>query len=129
MARGEVPATGGKTPGPATNGTSASPTARPCECPNTVKNGLSKECSIDARQFARHFLIMLTQVDIERMTIPQRMEVIDRLWASIVQSGEDVPSPAWHEDVLKERVAHVKSGKAKFYTLEEARQKLRVPKK
>ena len=72
---------------------------------------------------------MLTQADIQKMTVPQRMETIDRLWESIIDSREDVPSPAWHEEILKERAAKVKSGKAKFYTLEEVRKKLRLPKK
>jgi putative addiction module component (TIGR02574 family) len=72
---------------------------------------------------------MLTQTDIRKMSIPQRMEAIDRLWESIIDSGEDIPSPAWHEDILRERAARVKSGKAKFYTLEQVRKKLRLPKK
>ena len=72
---------------------------------------------------------MLNQADIEKMTIPQRMEAIDRLWTSIIDSGGDVPSPAWHEEVLNERMARFKSGKAKLYTLEEVRKKLRLPKK
>jgi putative addiction module component (TIGR02574 family) len=73
-----------------------------------------------------HFRKMLTQADIEEMTIPERMEAIDKLWISIIESSSGVPSPDWHKDVLKQRKARVKSGKAKFYTLEEAREKLRL---
>jgi putative addiction module component (TIGR02574 family) len=72
---------------------------------------------------------MLSQTDIEKMTVPERMDAIDRLWESIIDSGEDVPSPAWHEEILTERVARVRSGKAKFYTLEEVRKKLRLAEK
>jgi putative addiction module component (TIGR02574 family) len=72
---------------------------------------------------------MLTQADIEEMTIPERMEAIDKLWISIAQSGADVASPDWHKDVLQKRMARVKSGKAKFYTIAEAREKLRLARK
>ena len=72
---------------------------------------------------------MLTQADIEGMTIPERMDAIDQLWISIIESGAEVPSPDWHKDVLEKRMARAKSGKARFYTLEEAREKLRLPRK
>jgi putative addiction module component (TIGR02574 family) len=72
---------------------------------------------------------MLTQAEIEEMTIPERMEAINKLWISIVESGAALPSPDWHKDVLEKRMARAKSGKARFYTLEEAREKLRLPPK
>jgi putative addiction module component (TIGR02574 family) len=72
---------------------------------------------------------MLTQAEIEKMTVPQRMEAIDRLWASIVESGEDIPSPDWHREILEERMQEIKSGKAEWMTLEELRAALRLPEK
>jgi putative addiction module component (TIGR02574 family) len=67
---------------------------------------------------------MLSQADIKQMTIPERMEAIDSLWVSIVEAGGEVSSPEWHKEILQERMARVKAGKAKFYTIDEARQKL-----
>ena len=73
------------------------------------------------------FATMLTPAEIQKMTIPERMDAIDLLWESIIESGTDVPSPAWHQDVLRERMREIESGKAEFMTLEELRRALRIP--
>jgi putative addiction module component (TIGR02574 family) len=72
---------------------------------------------------------MLTQADIEKMTIPERIDAIDKLWVSIVESSADFPSPDWHKDILEERMQEIKSGKAEWLTLEETRARLRLPTK
>jgi putative addiction module component (TIGR02574 family) len=72
---------------------------------------------------------MLTQADIEKMTIPERMDAIDKLWTSIFESGADIPSPDWHKDILEERMEEIKSGKAEWLTLDEVRARLRLPPK
>lgn len=69
---------------------------------------------------------MLTAAEIEKMTIPERMTAIDQLWTSIIASGKDVQSPAWHAEILEERGRAIDSGKAHFMTAEELREALRI---
>jgi putative addiction module component (TIGR02574 family) len=85
--------------------------------------------AVDARIVRAHLWKMLTQADIQEMTIPERLEAIDKLWVSIAEAGAEMPSPEWHKDVLDQRRARARSGKAKFFTVDEARQKLKLPRK
>jgi hypothetical protein len=76
-----------------------------------------------------HFIIMLTQTAIEEMTIPERWEAMELIWKSIIESQADIPSPAWHEEILRERTKEIESGKAEWMTLDELRVALRLPSK
>ena len=52
-------------------------------------------------------------------------QAMDQLWDSLNRSGDEIPSPDWHQDVLADRKARVQSGEAKFLTLAELRSRLR----
>ena len=68
---------------------------------------------------------MLATLPLEKMTLEEKFITIETVWADIVRNSPDFPSPAWHEDVLKEREALLKSGKEKFLDWEEAKESLR----
>jgi hypothetical protein len=38
---------------------------------------------------------------------------------------DEIPSPEWHREVLAERRAEIESGKAKFLTIEQLKERLR----
>ena len=67
---------------------------------------------------------MIESSDIEMMSVPERLRVMDQLWDSLNRHDE-IPSPEWHQDVLADRKARVLSGEAKFLTLAELRFRLR----
>jgi len=48
-----------------------------------------------------------------------------RLWADLSRDEAQFESPAWHGDVLRERVEAVKSGKETFMDWETAKKQLR----
>jgi hypothetical protein len=62
--------------------------------------------------------------EIEKMTLEQKLEVMELLWKSISQNPDQVPFPEWHGEVIAERFAKIDRGEAKFLSIEEARQKL-----
>lgn len=37
------------------------------------------------------------------MTVPEKLKVIERVWASLRDQDERLDSPAWHRDVLASR--------------------------
>ena len=47
----------------------------------------------------------------------ERVELLEKRQNSLAES--DQTSPAWHEDVLSERLAKIERGEAKFHTLDE----------
>jgi hypothetical protein len=64
---------------------------------------------------------MLETWEIEKMSLPERLRTIERLWDAVCREEGDVASPEWHRDILVERKARAERGEAKFLTLAELR--------
>ncbi len=64
-------------------------------------------------------------VTISRLTLPQKLKLMEELWADLSQIPEHVPVPDWHGVVLAEREKLVRQGKAKFSDWSEAKKRLR----
>ena len=62
---------------------------------------------------------------LSKMSLSQKMDVLERVWASLSADDSKFESPAWHKDVLEERAKLVKSGKAKFSSWTEAKERIR----
>jgi putative addiction module component (TIGR02574 family) len=45
-----------------------------------------------------------TEVDIEQLSVPQRLDLIARLWDSIPDTAEAMPVPQCHRDELGRRL-------------------------
>lgn len=70
---------------------------------------------------------MLAASDIERMSLAERFQTMEMIWGSFLKSPETVPSPAWHGDILSQRLAKVEAGQGKFLSLEQVCERLNVP--
>ena len=57
---------------------------------------------------------MSIDLPLEKMTLADKLEVMELLWADISKQPTDLPSPAWHKDVLDERRRLVAAGKLRF---------------
>jgi hypothetical protein len=68
---------------------------------------------------------MIESSDIERMSVTERLQAMDKLWDSLTRDSDEIPSPNWHQDVLADRKARAQRGEAKFLTLAELRSHLR----
>jgi Putative addiction module component len=68
---------------------------------------------------------MAIELDIEKMTFKEKLRAMEALWADLSRNEQNIDSPAWHEDVLKEREQRVKSGQERFESWEEAKRELR----
>jgi len=62
---------------------------------------------------------------LDQMTIAEKLRAMEALWEDLSRSPENLPSPSWHEQVLEEREARIKSGEAKFVDWEVTKQELR----
>jgi putative addiction module component len=71
---------------------------------------------------------MIGAAEIEKMTLEEKLEAMELLWKSLSEKPDEVPSPAWHEDILAARLAKIEKGEAKFLSIQEARQRLRKQK-
>ena len=63
---------------------------------------------------------MHVQLPLDQMTIADKLEVMESLWADLSRRADDLPSPDWHKEVLFERRRLVEEGKLQFVDWEKA---------
>ena len=62
---------------------------------------------------------------IDQMRTAEKLHALDVIWESLCRRPNDVPSPSWHADVLRNREKSVQDGSSKFIDWAEAKQNLR----
>ncbi|MEO7540162.1 MAG: addiction module protein [Pyrinomonadaceae bacterium] len=62
---------------------------------------------------------------IEEMTAAQRAELMEELWKAMSRTPEDVETPEWHRNVLRERERAFASGEIEYMDWEEAKSFIR----
>lgn len=67
---------------------------------------------------------MIEAVEIERMSVAERLRAMELLWRSMTREPDKLKSPVWHGKVLAERLAKVEAGKGQFLTLPQLKQRL-----
>ena len=67
---------------------------------------------------------MIEAVDIERMSLAQKLQAMELLWQSLSSDPGRVESPHWHQTVLETRLAKVEAGKGKFLTIDQLKKRL-----
>ena len=68
---------------------------------------------------------MPIELEIDKMTLEEKLRAMEALWADLTRKEQDIQSPPWHEQLLKERDERVKSGQEKFESWEDAKRELR----
>ena len=68
---------------------------------------------------------MSIELEIERMTLEEKLRVMEALWADLSRNEKDIQSPPWHAQVLEERERRLKSGEEQFMGWEDAKRELR----
>jgi len=68
---------------------------------------------------------MNVTLPLEQMTISEKLQAIEEIWEDLCRSTKDVPSPAWHADVLRARDARAKEGSAKCVDWARAKEDIR----
>ena len=70
---------------------------------------------------------MIQAAEIEKMSLDERLQTMELLWASLARTPDAVPSPDWHGDVLAKRMAKLDRGEAEFLTIPELKERLQKP--
>ena len=68
---------------------------------------------------------MQVSIPLDKMTTEDKLRVLEEIWDDLRKEPENVPSPPWHEGVLRAREEQVQEGKAKFKDWTEAKRKIR----
>jgi putative addiction module component (TIGR02574 family) len=60
----------------------------------------------------------MNESELKSMSIDERLQMMESIWASFNHETGSIESPNWHGDVLAQRKAKLESGDAKFISLE-----------
>nr|MBI3614637.1 addiction module protein [Nitrospirota bacterium] len=59
------------------------------------------------------------------MTVQEKLAAMESLWEDLSRTPEAIESPAWHKEVLEERLRLLAEGKTQFIDWETAKEALR----
>ena len=62
---------------------------------------------------------------LDQMTTAEKLRALEMIWSDLSRHEDKLESPAWHEQVLKERDERVASGQESFVDWESAKSELR----
>ena len=65
----------------------------------------------------------MSALDIQKMSVQDRLEIMEAIWESFSYEQIDVNSPKWHRNILEERQKKLESSKAEFISLDMLRSK------
>jgi len=69
----------------------------------------------------------MTQLEIARLPLQERLQLMESLWDSLCREpGGEPAMPAWHKQVLDERVARLDAGEEPLIPWEEAKKQIRA---
>ena len=62
--------------------------------------------------------------EVSRLSMAERLQAMEWLWASLSKEEQDIDSPKWHGEVLAARKAKVDSGEAEFLSVAQLKKRL-----
>ncbi len=64
-------------------------------------------------------------IPLDKMSVEDKLQAIEEIWADIVDTPENIPSPSWHADVLRTREKRISEGTSRFLDVAEAKNAVR----
>jgi putative addiction module component (TIGR02574 family) len=68
---------------------------------------------------------MAINLPLEKMSLEEKLQVMEAIWEDLTRDQEKYESPAWHEAALKERREQEARGEISYIPWEEAKAQLR----
>jgi hypothetical protein len=68
--------------------------------------------------------MILSQDQITRLSREEKVQLMEALWIDLSRSDEDVRSPSWHEECLRETEARYLAGEERVLDWEDAKREL-----
>ena len=68
---------------------------------------------------------MHLDIPLEQMSVEDKLQAIEEIWADLSSTPENIPSPPWHGDVLRAREKRISEGTSHFLDIAEAKKAVR----
>ena len=65
------------------------------------------------------------KLDLLQMSRDEKLRAMHEIWEDLARDGEAVPSPAWHEEALRDTADRLRDGKEGVRDWAEAKEELR----
>lgn len=62
---------------------------------------------------------------LNEMTVEEKLQAMEMLWEDLSRRPENIPSPDWHEEVLRKREAALERGEEGIEDWEAAKRRIR----
>ncbi|MCF6291732.1 MAG: addiction module protein [Desulfobacterales bacterium] len=69
---------------------------------------------------------MESTLQIDKMTVSDKLKTMELIWDDLCRTSEQIPSPGWHEKILRTREERITQGTAQFSDWMEAKEKIRT---
>jgi hypothetical protein len=63
----------------------------------------------------------MSVIEIQKMPRQEKLRLMEALWADLSRNDEELESPAWHGDALRETSSRVARGEEKILDWEQAK--------
>ena len=64
---------------------------------------------------------MRLTIPLKQMSVEEKLMAIEEIWADLAGMPDNLPSPAWHADVLRAREQRISEGTSHFLDLADAK--------
>lgn len=64
---------------------------------------------------------MSTTLELDSMSIEEKLEAMEALWADLCRHEDELPVYEWQKEILNERQKRIAEGKTRFIDWEEAK--------
>lgn len=68
---------------------------------------------------------MQVAIPLDKMTTLEKLRALEDIWSDLQRTSDEVPSPAWHADVLRAREDRVREGSSQFGDWTDAKRRIR----
>ncbi len=68
---------------------------------------------------------MRFSIPLEQMSVEDKLQAIEEIWADLAGIPDSVPSPSWHANILKAREESISKGISQFLDIAEAKKAVR----
>jgi len=62
---------------------------------------------------------------LDKMTISEKLRVLEDIWDDLRRTPDEMPPPSWHADVLQAREKRIQEGSSKFTDWNEVKRNIR----
>jgi putative addiction module component (TIGR02574 family) len=67
---------------------------------------------------------MTFDISLDTLTVPEKIQLLKKVWNDLCRNAGSIESPPWHQEVLLERRRRLEDGRATLSTWEDAKTRL-----